>query len=69
VALAEWSLTPEYVNDRWSPEILWLMFHERKLELERVREAQGQEPEQEPRRRISDAEMFKLLKIDPMRKN
>jgi hypothetical protein len=69
VALAEWSLTPEHVNDRWSPEILWLMFHERKLELERVREAQGQEPEQEPKRRISDAEMFKLLKIDPMRKN
>jgi hypothetical protein len=66
VALSEWGLTPDYVNQEWTPEILWLMFYERKDNIERIEEYRrrqlGHEPE-EDRRVVSDTELFKKMKI------
>lgn len=34
VALYDWGLTPEYINETWSDELLYLMFDARRERLE-----------------------------------
>jgi len=68
VALAEWHLTPHYINEEWSPELLWLMFHERHLEIQRMRtKAEPRGEPDEVRRVVSDVELFKMMGIKTTR--
>jgi hypothetical protein len=66
VALSEWGLTAEVINE-WTPELLWLMFRERSKEIRRLRESQRKtegagEPALEPVNVLSDTELFKKIK-------
>jgi hypothetical protein len=36
LALIEWHLTPEYINERWTEELLCLMFVKRRERLQRI---------------------------------
>ena len=69
MALSEWNLTPQYVNEEWTPEILWLMFHERVLEIDKRNELMKAPTERTDdggeRRFVSDAELFKIMGINP----
>ena len=58
MALAEWSLTPDYINEAWTPEILWVMFQERKKDIERKESAMRGD---EPRRVVSDTTLFEKM--------
>jgi hypothetical protein len=66
VALSEWGLTAEVINE-WTPELLWLMFRERSKEIRRIREAQrsaerGEPVYEQPRNVLSDTDLFKKIK-------
>ena len=66
IALTEWSLTPQYVNDEWSPELLWLMFHERLLDIERrsPKEDGDLSEDRNPSRHVTDSELFATMGIN-----
>jgi len=59
--LTEWKVLPSVLNDEWTPELLWLMFHERRLELERANEP----PEEKVY--MSDVELFEKMGIKTTR--
>jgi hypothetical protein len=71
--LNEWKLTPKYVNEEWTPEILWLMLHERLKEIEKREEIHREiwemetKPKRSPERRhvVADTDLFKLMGINP----
>jgi len=64
VALYEWGLTPDVINERWSPELLWLMFYERRENIRMLEEMQRvKENPDEERRYVSDVDLFKKMKI------
>jgi hypothetical protein len=67
VALSEWQLTPHYLNEYWSPEILFLMFYERLKDIEKQKPKKRDPLHEEDgeRRIVSDTELFKLMKINP----
>ena len=64
MALSEWGVSAEVLNDNWTPELLWLMFRERSKEIRRLREAQREtgEPEARPVNVLSDVDLFKKIK-------
>jgi len=65
VALDEWGIIPEYINEHWSPEVLWLMFRERKDNIRRLEEMREKALAggEEERREVSDLELFKKMKL------
>jgi hypothetical protein len=66
VALSEWGLTADVLNEHWTPELLWLMFRERSKEIRRLREmrptTEREEQDDEPRNVLSDTDLFKKIK-------
>lgn len=66
MALSEWGLTADVLNELWTPELLWLMFHERTKEIRRLRESRPKienfEPNPEPRNVLSDTDLFTKIK-------
>ena len=55
-ALSEWHLTPDYINSRWTEELLSLMFQSRGRRLQR-----GKKNDDEARpvmRKVSNDEFF-----------
>ena len=66
MALSEWGLTADVLNEHWTPELLWLMFRERSKEIRRLREmrpkAEQDEQDYEPRNVLSDTDLFKKIK-------
>lgn len=65
MALSEWGLQADVLNDHWTPELLWLMFRERSKEIRRLREAQPKTERQEPyepKNVLSDTDLFKKIK-------
>ena len=66
MALSEWGLTADVLNEHWTPELLWLMFRERSKEIRRLRQMrpkpQGEEDFNEPRNVLSDSELFQKIK-------
>jgi len=69
VALEEWGITPDYINQQWTPEILFVMFRERKENIRRIEEQQEEDRQRMengdtgPRRKISDVELFRKMKL------
>jgi len=63
-------LTPEYINESWSPEVLWVMFRERLENIRRMNAIASQARREDSedggtRRVVSDLELFKKMGIDP----
>lgn len=44
VALSEWGLTPKWINDNWTEELLALMFLKRKEDIDASRPKQEEAP-------------------------
>jgi hypothetical protein len=56
----EWHLTPEYIHEHWTEELLTLMFLKRQRRIERHAEAVGDKP-----REISDSQLFERMGVKP----
>jgi hypothetical protein len=44
-ALVDWHLTPEYINEHWTEELLTLMFVKRKVRFDRMRKSISKQTE------------------------
>jgi len=65
VALLEWGLTPEYINRRWTEELLALMFISRTKRLKRHAVAASGEQTTTPYKIVSEQELFAEMKLEP----
>jgi hypothetical protein len=64
IALREWGRTPEYINTRWTEELLGLMFQSRTRNL--IRSAEARQPEGSGLKYVqSDAELFRSMGYSP----
>lgn len=62
--LTEWGLTPEYINEKWTEELLSLMFQKRNERIERWNaQSAGKAAPTPERRRVSDMELFQTMGI------
>lgn len=55
----EWHLTPEYIYEHWTEELLTLMFMKRKRRVQRKAEAEGLIP-----REVSNEQAFEKAGIE-----
>lgn len=58
IALAEWHLTPAYINENWTEEMLLLMFQKRREYLRPLAQQQEQVT------RVSDQELFQQMGVE-----
>jgi hypothetical protein len=72
LALVEWHLSPEYLNENWTEELLALMFQKRNERIERAQattagESTTARPSQPASRRVTDTELLAQMGINPRR--
>lgn len=59
LALIEWGVTPEYINENWTEELLSLLFEKRGQRIERIlKNKLG-------RQKVSDQELFRRAGVTP----
>ena len=60
MALAEWHITPEYINRHWTEELFAFMFMRRNDRIRKLKEQLGEAPGRRTvHRRIDNAEFFR----------
>jgi hypothetical protein len=57
LALVEWGVTPEYINENWTEEELVVLFNARNRRLEAM--LAKSKPQGEGKRMVSDRELFR----------
>jgi hypothetical protein len=57
IALAEWHVTPEYINEEWTEELLALMFIKRREMISKI--ARPNQPAAQKFSRVSNDDFFK----------
>lgn len=66
--MTEWGVTPEYINNRWTEELLTLMFVKRTKRIKRTTQKEISENgnvSEAPKKKVKDTEMFAMLGIIP----
>lgn len=67
--MTEWHLTPEYILDNWTEELLALMFEKRKESFDAMRTLQQPDSESLPAKRVTDLELFTMPGVSYRRVN
>jgi hypothetical protein len=59
--MVEWRVTPEYINDNWTEELLLLMFEKRAVRLQK----KAGTYQQQNYNMVPDIELFKMVGYTP----
>lgn len=63
--MTEWGVTPEYINNRWTEELLTLMFVKRTKRIRRIANREDVPSAEAPVNRVKDKELFQAIGIIP----